>query len=242
MGGVQSPSRKPTMQTLHILAQEKPKEEFSCWWKLFHVFNFALGGTTFIAGTACYLYPDWAEAFTVAAWLYTIGSVGFLLVDVQEIFTFCSDRWLTVNVFLSVCGSTLYIIGSVGFFPELDIPNVGIWGFILGSFFIGVSQIWKLHRIGSPVPALELSDGAAQKRFRFRHLFHDAESSTAVGVEAGACFGGWCFFFGTIMYQQGPIDDPAFFNAVIVVWMFGSVFFTIGSIFLGIRHFLMGVV
>jgi hypothetical protein len=69
------------------------------------------------------------------------GSCGFLGVDVQELFTFRGDTLLSINIMLSVIGSALYVVGSIGFFPELEIPEVGVWGFILGSFFIGVSQV-----------------------------------------------------------------------------------------------------
>lgn len=47
-------------------------------WKFLHVFNFALGGTTFIAGTSCLFFPEWELAGNVSAILYIIGSVGFL--------------------------------------------------------------------------------------------------------------------------------------------------------------------
>lgn len=67
-------------------------------------------------------------------------------VDVLEFFTFYAlDNYLAGNIFLSVIGSTLYILGSIGFLPALNGPDdstslLGIWGFILGSFFIGYAN------------------------------------------------------------------------------------------------------
>ena len=125
-------------------------------WKIPHTFCFALGGLTFVAGTACYF--DSIAAYDLAAWLYIVGSCGFLGVDVLEFLTFYrQDRLLTINISLSLVGSTLYIIGSVGFLPSLansdgSTSAVGIWGFILGSFFIGSSQVWKVLRIGGSLP------------------------------------------------------------------------------------------
>jgi hypothetical protein len=54
-------------------------------WKVIHVVNFALGGTTFTAGTSFYFFDELGfEGLYIAAVLYIIGSIGFLGVDVQE--------------------------------------------------------------------------------------------------------------------------------------------------------------
>lgn len=60
----------------------------TAWWRFFHALGFATGGTTFIAGTACYYVQpqtDYVDAW--AAVLYIVGSIGFLSVDVMELFT-----------------------------------------------------------------------------------------------------------------------------------------------------------
>ena len=38
-----------------------PALEDQAWWRLTHSLAFFLGGSTFILGTLCYFYPDWAE-------------------------------------------------------------------------------------------------------------------------------------------------------------------------------------
>jgi hypothetical protein len=48
----------------------------------------------------------------LSAVLYTVGSIGFLFVDVQEFFTY-EDPVLRTNILLSASGSTMYVVGSV---------------------------------------------------------------------------------------------------------------------------------
>lgn len=141
--------------SIEISKREHREPGSSFVWRLWHVLFFALGGSTFIiglhyavdvcliilVGTICYFPQSSEYGPTVGAAWYTIGSFGFLGVDVQEFFTFKTDFPLRTNIAISVIGSTLYIIGSIGFFPQLEAPAVGIWGFILGSAFIGCSQV-----------------------------------------------------------------------------------------------------
>ena len=78
------------------------------WWRITHAFAFFLGGSTFVFGTSCYFYPDWEAGGEVAGWLYTLGSCGFLYVDVLEYFTFTDDLWLRRNISMSAMGSFWY--------------------------------------------------------------------------------------------------------------------------------------
>ena len=55
-------------------------------------------------GTGCYFFPDWAAGGSAAAWLYIVGSVGFLYVDVLEFITFTEDPWLRFNISISATG------------------------------------------------------------------------------------------------------------------------------------------
>lgn len=119
-------------------------------WRSFHSLFFLIGGCTFIIATAVLYYPEVVDFDTISAWFFTIGSVGLLAVDSMEFFTFTDDMWLRVNIFTSLTGSMLYLLGSIGFFPEVYMRTdlLGVWGLILGSFFIGASEIWKIYRIG----------------------------------------------------------------------------------------------
>jgi hypothetical protein len=69
------------------------------------------------------------------------------------------------------------------------------------------------------------------------------DSITATGVELGAGIGAWCFFFGTMLFKNGPLDGPdSVLSTVLWTWVAGSVFFTMGALFLGARHFIMDIV
>jgi hypothetical protein len=193
------------------------------WWRVTHFLGFFIGGMTFIFGTLCYYFPKWTDGAFDAAFLYTLGSVGFLYVDLLEFFTFTDDGWMRANIAMSAVGSTFYVIGSVGFFPAIFNASMtcGLVGFIVGSACIGASQTWKILR-------LSREEGGIN-------------TSTQVGVEGGAMIGGYSFLVGTAMFASGKPLEGAWFEAILAIWLVGSFGFTIGSIFVWYRHFMMGV-
>jgi hypothetical protein len=211
------------------------------FWRFLHYLSFCIGGYTFLVGTLLY-YPamhyaaigDDATVNLLAlwtGWLYTIGSCGFLFVDVQEFFTFTADFWLRVNISCSAIGSTFYIIGSVGFIPSIyaTSPLIGILGFIAGSAWIGGSQTWKLYRILST------------------HEFpYQGSTINAAFVEGGAMVGGYCFLVGTCFFWKGPIEydvgcevDCFNYDFVMLLWSIGAFCFSFGGTSLVYRHVVM---
>jgi hypothetical protein len=126
---------------------------------------------------------------------------------------------LRLNILASALGSTAYVVGSVGFIPVVASmpggPDVGNWGFIVGSWFIGVSQICKVVRI-----------------WRDADIDSRTDRCTSIGVEGGAGIGAWCFFVGTIMFAFFP--DAV--SAALVIWLVGSLAFLCGGLFLTGRH------
>ncbi len=196
-------------------------------WRILHALGFLLGGVTFLIGTIL-LYP--VQDYALSLWsaiLYTIGSVGFLVVDLLEFVTFTTPWRLRFNIFLSATGSSLYILGSIGFLPSIldTTAAIGLWGFVLGSSFIGCSQFWKLLRIGWV---------SSRSAFSFRHMMSSMDRITSVGVEGGAFFGAWLFFVGTVLDFVAP---DTFGVVILNTWVGGSVAFTTGGIFLALRHF-----
>jgi hypothetical protein len=139
---------------------------------------------------------------------------------------------------MSAFGSSLYILGSIGFLPVIfnASETLGTGGFIFGSLFIGLSQCWKVHRIGSAVS----EDKGNVPIFKFSNLFSDIDTITQTGVEASAGLGAWCFFFGTIMFVIGPLEG-LWYQTILIIWLLGSIYFTIGSLFLFYRHAIMHV-
>ena len=75
--------------------------------------------------------------------------------------------------------------------------------------------------------------------------------STAVGVEASAGAGAWFFLIGTLLWvDESPDFDGEGVGAhgggfspdtILQVWMVGSFAFMLGSLFLGYRHFVLGL-
>ena len=198
-------------------------------WRLLHAAAFLIGGTTFIGGTAALFWPSTDASNFAAALLYTIGSCGFITVDLLEFFTFTTPAPLRANIAMSALGSAAYIVGSLGFLPSVASISslVGVVGFIVGSALIAVSQAWKSARLSTS------SDGTLS-------LATLRSNVSAVGVEANAGLGALCFLIGTAMYQTGPLAGP-WYAAVLALWIVGSLYFTLGGTFLAYRHFVMGV-
>lgn len=101
----------------------------------------------YILGSACYCWPNSDLAEFLAAVFYIIGSSGFLITEILEIIT-TLNRYLRLNLLLSITGSVAYVVGSVGYLPSLDdIGDVGIgeYGFIFGSVWVVASQTWKVR-------------------------------------------------------------------------------------------------
>jgi hypothetical protein len=183
-------------------------------WRALHCFSFLLGGVTFIGGTVALYYTSPAAGLASAI-LYTVGSLGFLAVDVQEFLTFRSSSCnLRANIGASACGSSAYVLGSVFFIPSLlsSCPNVGAVGFEVGSGVIAISQSAKVAR-----------------------LLFERSALSAIMVEAGACVGAIFFLVGTLLLPTAPLPT------VLALWLAGSGGFTIGGLALGFRHFLLGV-
>lgn len=207
-------------------------------WRAVHAGAFGVGGVTFVAGTAAlYASPPTPSSAYASAVLYTVGSLGFLAVDVQELVTYAASPWpLRANIGMSAAGSTLYVLGSLGFLPPLfaAAPAVGAWGFIGGSALIGVSQAWKTARLAASGPGGRGPPSLAA-------LAASADTATAVGVEAGAGVGAACFLVGTAMFACDTSGVGPWWGGVLALWMAGSVAFTAGACFLAWRHFVMRV-
>ena len=234
------------------------------WWRFTHALGFASGGLLFTIGTLLYYLAiqDAGDAKEVAflgdetAWMYVIGSFGFLYVDVLEFFTFVDEPWLRTNIACSMVGSTFYVIGSAGFLPKPYAwnPLVGILGFIAGSLMIGCSQAWKLCRILRSSTTTGAGNGIDEEQQQqeveepttSRNARSDAINAAC--VEGGACVGGFAFLIGTIVYWAGPVEgDPhcvkscTNYQVVLALWTLGSLTFLFGGLSLSYRHAVMKI-
>ena len=129
-------------------------------WRLWHSINFMIGAVTYFLGSVFY-YPSFEKNYDgdmMGAWLYTIGSVGFVFADLTEwnfYRTGCIGSYyldpikidyslnakykraeMGINFSLSVIGNIWSLVGSVMFIPGLN-------SLILGEkvFFVGMAMV-----------------------------------------------------------------------------------------------------
>jgi hypothetical protein len=214
----------------------------SVGFRLCHNLNYALGGACFLFGSMCYFNN--ASNYELGGWLFTIGSAGFLIADLSEwwtnnrvgcfdtkqlreqctenqsesddqgMFDFCGIATNGVNFFMSACGSTLYLIGSIYFIPELDLMMEGTWLFIYGSCVIALSQFWKLARYPSW-----------------------ATDIPAVHVDLAAGVGGIFYLIGSIQFLPQNLVSLA--DTDRAAWLFtaGGFCFTWSGLAMAYRYF-----
>ena len=185
--------------------------------------NFEIGGWMFTLGSVSFLYGDlneWLKLHRVE-WFHeilhkediskTISDLGGVVeVTCYSQFQLSSNYW---NSLLSVFGSILYLIGSVMFIPQLHVLVLGTIMYILASFVIFLSQMFKLYRAGcrSPSPgtptlpvSVVTADEATMKssyfnanNFQLRHLIEDLP---AVGADLTAGMGGFAYMIGSYLF------------------------------------------
>jgi len=56
------------------------------WWMVTHFLGFFTGGTSFIAGTVCYYYPEWAAGALVAVEILKIQCLSLILYSNEAIY------------------------------------------------------------------------------------------------------------------------------------------------------------
>mmetsp|Transcript_81425 Transcript_81425/g.159013 ORF Transcript_81425/g.159013 Transcript_81425/m.159013 type:complete len:286 (-) Transcript_81425:339-1196(-) len=192
------------------------------WWRVCRVAGIFSGGCAFIVGTTCYYFPDWPEGPMAGGVLFTVGSSAFLCVDTLDFFTFKKDKWLRINICLSAMGSFFKVFGSIGFIPNIynDTKLIGEYGFLIGSFVITCSSIWKCVRISREAGG----------------VFGSPAKAIALSAELCTFFGAWCFFVGTAMYIRGPLKGTWYIDTL-DVWIFGACSFTLSSFIIAYLYF-----
>jgi hypothetical protein len=136
------------------MSEPKSTTENSKLWKTLHASNYLFGGSTFLLGSIILfplLGPYFDDVASVSAWLYTLGSTTFLLADIIEWKHYstpcCKYVNLSLNFFVSILGSLLYLTGSICIIPKINLIEWGGLQFEIASSFVIISQIWKLYRL-----------------------------------------------------------------------------------------------
>jgi hypothetical protein len=154
---------------------------------------------------------EWLTAAQVVTWTVPGQVYSPITVDTVNPFTYLRPVYDPMVSGASTDGKTWYGAADPALLPGI------VYGFIAGSFFIGCSQFWKVGRIMTTTKDI-----------------------TAVGVELNPGLGAWCFFVGTMMYNN-PYYLEHYYGIIVNIWEVGSVLFTMGALFLTFRHFVMGV-
>jgi hypothetical protein len=207
---------------------------------VYHAYSsaFTAGGWLFTVGSFFFLLADLQEW-----WYYRVGCFCYgkyhtsleahaavLFRNPHATFIGRYERAeVGINFFTSVCGSALYLAGSILFIPTFENELVlGEWFFIIGSTFIYVSQAWKVYRAGC-TNINQQSD----RRFHFSNFSNDL---SALGVDAFAGIGGVFYFIGTIVFLLyfNKSDSDAMRAAILFVC--GGTCFTLSGLFLQYRH------
>lgn len=200
---------------------------------------FLAGGWLFIVGSAGFLIANAMEL-----WYYRVGCLSNcrLKKEPKEMETklfvhpansFCGfyERSVSVlNAFVSFCGSTLYLVGSIYFLPSFSSEVlVGDWLFIIGSAFIFCSQAWKIIQSASNNP-----DNHLDRRFHCGNIFHHP---MALLTNLFTGFGGVLYFVGTIYFLPSINETDTDGTRAAILFVCGGISFTLAGILLQFIHF-----
>ena len=242
-----------------LLSKRRGFEEFpsplSLTWRLFNWSVYIIGGLTFTVGS--YQYFPSVSDFGSGAWLFTIGSLGFTIIDYNEWWknnrvgcfyyedyedsfertstsNFVSADSLHgkfqraevgLNSFLSLTGSTLYLIGSVLFFPYFNSLLAGTYFFIIGSAVIFTAQTWKICRC------------MYSHKDKSYHAVNLSVDTPGAIVDVAAGLGGLCYLVGSVIFlPEYDVSDTETFQAA--AWFqVGGLMYLLSGIALGYRYF-----
>ena len=228
-------------------------------WRVIHCSCYLCGGISFFVGSMCYFptmtefvaggwwFTVGSTGFFLADLLewWTNNRVGCFMDDAyRRSFEKSQGPFLDdpmtlkgkyqraengLNFFVSLCGSTLYLIGSVDYIPSTNSLNQGTLLFIYGSAFIFCSQGWKLYRAGCTY-----EDTPSNRRFSFSNWQRDPPG---IIVDFMSGLGGICYFVGSFLFL--PRYDTDDFITWIGAWWFqvGGTAFFISSLAMFYRYF-----
>jgi hypothetical protein len=229
---------------------EDPRPRFtstttnSLSWRLWHSINYIIGGSTFLIGSMCYFpfIQNYFDGFVVGAYLFTIGSLAFLLADFTEwnhfrvgsfdqpdyikdwtIWKSLRRAEVAVNFFISAIGSFLYLLGSICFIPSLDLLLDGEILFIWGSLIIVLAQTWKVLR------TMFYNEQDPNANFNWDNV---REDYSGFGVDVCAGVGAGFYAVGTYLFKMDANDITA-----VYLFCCGGFFFFLSGVFMKYRYY-----
>lgn len=231
------------------IPQFKSTADNSTNWKLWHGINYMCGGIFFVFGSLCY-YPfsnNYVSGDILGGWLFTIGSLNFLLADLTEWDHFkfgCVNNPVVPNVdnsfkaylkraemglnfFSSAIGSLLYLLGSIYFIPAMNNIALGEYLFIYGSIIIFFSQGVKCYR------SLKTNEkDPSDQRINIENINSDLKGFL---VDLFAGLGGLFYTIGTYLFMEIITTEDLIFS--VHFFMLGGCSFFASGVFMQLRYF-----
>ncbi|MDQ0317289.1 YrhK family protein [Amorphus orientalis] len=143
---------------LHDLIGDDPDRKSNFRWETINAVTYELGGLVFIAGSICF-FPALSAYADLGAWIFFAGSLLYLLVtghDLVEVVTHARrrsgppdiwDRLELVAALTYVTGTLLFVVGSIFFLSQVDLPIAGAWCFVIGSILFVAGAVINVLQI-----------------------------------------------------------------------------------------------
>lgn len=156
-----------------------------------------IGGILYIAGSIVY----WPTITNVSPYaggiLFTLGSIVLVMVDIASAYLEPQFSLLTpfknIGCFRALClfiGNIMFTVGSIYFLPNFPVI-IGDNLFVIGSIFQFIPQILSIWGVCT----LNLFTAPFYKKMiRFK--------KTIVSINICLAFGCFCFFVGTILFEN----------------------------------------
>ena len=227
-------------------------------WRVVHCSFCIVGGITFLLGSIEYL-PYFSHA-TRGAYLFTIGSFGFFMADLLDLFTnhrfskepietqnvsdsdntntelyilFCREEHVFNSIIMTL-GSLCYFIGCVYFIPALGHVDVGDILFIPGSILLFIAEGWRIYRSGSSRYNVELN---CLERCAFERKF--IENIPIFYADLSLCLGAVAFLVGSVLFLPGLDITEVDTRRAAAVFIIGSVLFLFSALCLFYDYFII---
>ena len=234
-------------------------------WLSFHGILYTTGGLCFVPASCMYyttVLRAYSNAFTLAGWLYSIGSLSLLLADLQEtwhyrigcLFDCKYQRVLESDKHLSCqyrCHSFSSRIkraqlglnsfasagGSAMYLAGSILSIPGFESYLLESQYfiiIGSSFIFSSELVKLLRKACTDPFDPFDRRFSISNLFDDlVVFSTSIFAATGAIF----FFIGTIFFFPEQNTNDFGQNRAATLYLFGGLGFAFSGFFLLYDHY-----
>ncbi|MCT8970478.1 YrhK family protein [Microbaculum marinisediminis] len=226
---------------LYDLTRAHPSARDQFRWETINAVTYKLGGVVFIVGSVMF-FPQLEAWADVGAWLFVVGSLMYLAVNLHDVAEVVRHRretrhtpqrtglnWTVAKLTLEalavgayVLGSLLFIVGSVLFLSAIDWVVGGAWCFIVGSL---------LFVVGASVNILQIVEAESLVTMQLMNL-------TAVTYVIGSVL----FAVASVPYLwrfAASADETRTLTFLAAQFVIGSALFLLGGLFNYRRAFLV---